>query len=498
MQLLLQAPSIAELASHLFSRRTETTSAKPSRHSRQGELPLSFAQQRLWFLDQLEPGSPLYNIPAAVRLEGTLDVAALERGFTELVRRHESLRTTFVEVGGSPVQKIAPSLSVELPVESLEQHPAAEHEEQVQRLAREESQRPFELTRGPLFRVKLLKLGETQHVLVLTMHHIVSDGWSMGILIREVAALYRAFASGQPASLPELPLQYADYAAWQRQWLQGEKLESQLSYWREQLAGAPQALELPTDKARPPVQSYRGASHPVLLPPALSRAVNALAQREGATPFMVLLAAFQSVLYRYSGQQDISVGSPIAGRTHADTEGLIGFFANTLVLRTRLEGNPSFRELLGRVRQVALGAYAHQDVPFEKLVEELKPQRDLSRSPLFQVMLALRQDPLPDLALPGITSARELAVDTLTSKFELTLSLVDSEQGFTGWLEYNTDLFEPETAARMLGHLRVLLEAATANPELSLSALPLLPEAERQQVLVQWNDTRADYPREAC
>ncbi|HZI06968.1 MAG TPA: AMP-binding protein, partial [Archangium sp.] len=272
LQLLLQGPSIADLASHLFSHRTEDASAKPSRHSRQGELPLSFAQQRLWFLDQLEPGSPLYSIPAAVRLEGTLDVSALERSFAELVRRHESLRTTFVEAGGTAVQKIAPSLSVELPVQSLEQYPAAEHEERVRRLAREESQRPFELARGPLLRVKLLKLGESQHFLVLTMHHIISDGWSMGVLIREVAALYRAFASGQPSPLAELPLQYADYAAWQREWLRGEKLESQLAYWRQQLTGAPQALELPTDKTRPA---------------ALSRAVHALGQREGATPFMV-------------------------------------------------------------------------------------------------------------------------------------------------------------------------------------------------------------------
>ncbi|MBM7114700.1 non-ribosomal peptide synthase/polyketide synthase [Archangium primigenium] len=498
LQLLLQGPTIAELASHLFSNRTRDVNAKPSRRAHTGESPLSFAQQRLWFLDQLEPGSPLYNIPAAVRLEGTLDVSALERAFAELVHRHESLRTTFVEAGGTPVQKIAPSLDITVSVERLAQYPAAEHEARVEHLAREEARRPFDLARGPLLRVKLLQLGETQHVLVLTMHHIISDGWSMGVLIREVAALYRAFASGQPAPLAELPLQYADYAAWQREWLWGETLESQLTYWRQQLAEAPQALELPTDKARPAVQSYRGASQPVRLPADLSRAINTLAQREGATPFMVLLAAFNAVLSRYSGQQDLTVGTPIAGRAHAGTEGLIGFFANTLVLRTRLEGNPSFRELLGRARQTALDAYAHQDVPFEKLVEELKPQRDLSRSPFFQVMLALRQDPLPDLELPGITSTRELAVETLTSKFDLTLSLVDSEQGFTGSLEYNTDLFEQATAARLVGHLQVLLEAATASPELSLSALPLLSAPERQQVLVDWNATQADYAQDAC
>ncbi|HEX8821925.1 MAG TPA: condensation domain-containing protein, partial [Archangium sp.] len=470
--------------------------------ARTDQLPLSFAQQRLWFLEQLEPGLPTYHIPLAMRLEGTLDASALEHSVQELVRRHESLRTTFRSTGTEAVQVIHSNASLSLPLVDLSTLPQSQQEGEVRRLAEEEAQRAFDLIHGPLLRVKLLKLADTQHVLLLTMHHIVSDGWSMGVLLKEVAALYQAFASGQPSPLPELPVQYADYAAWQRGWLQGEVLERQVRYWKQQLTDAPPALELPTDKPRPAVQTFRGAQQSLQLPRELSESFLALCQREGVTPFMGLLAAFQAVLSRYSDQQDISVGSPIAGRTHADTEGLIGFFVNTLVLRTRLEGNPSFRELLGRVRQTTLGAYAHQDLPFEKLVEELKPQRSLSHPPLFQVMFAFQNAPLPanseaEGSRPSL-EMRPLEVEGQTAKFDLTLALSQTPEGLLGSLEYNTDLFEPETAARMLGHLRVLLEAATANPELSLSALPLLPEAERQQVLVQWNDTRADYPREAC
>ncbi|HZI02913.1 MAG TPA: condensation domain-containing protein, partial [Archangium sp.] len=443
------------------------------------------------------PGNTTYNLFTAVRMEGTIDVSALEQSFQELVRRHESLRTTFQSTERGPIQVIHPEASLPLPVVELGHVSETEREAEILRLAREESGRSFELIQGPLFRVKLLKLDEDQHVLLMTMHHIVSDGWSMSILIREVAALYLAFAAGEPSPLSEPPVQYADYAAWQREWLRDEALEAQLAYWREQLAHAPQALVLPTDKPRPAVQTYRGALHTVMLPVELSRAVTALSQQEGATPFMVFLAAFQALLSRYSGQQDISVGSPIAGRTHADTEGLIGFFVNTLVLRTRLEGDPTFRELLGRVRQVALGAYAHQDIPFEKLVEELAPQRSLSHSPLFQVMLAFQNTPASRFEQPGLTLST-LAPESQTSLFELTLSLQDTSEGLAATLEYNTDLFEAGTAVRMLEQLRVLLEAATTQPGLPLSALPLLTEAARDQLLVDWNDTRADFPAEAC
>ncbi|HZI03336.1 MAG TPA: condensation domain-containing protein, partial [Archangium sp.] len=378
LRALFEAPTLEALAARIDSTSREGVELPPLRPvARTGELPLSFAQQRLWFLEQLEPGLATYNMAATVQLEGTLDVSALERGFQELARRHESLRTTFRATEKQPVQVIHSEAVLPLPVIDLGELPQAEREAQVRRLAYEEAQRPFDLIRGPMLRLKLLELEDTRHVLLLTMHHIVSDGWSMGILIREVGALYEAFSSGKPSPLPALTLQYADYAAWQRGWLQGEALESQLAYWRQQLAQAPKVLELPTDKPRPPVQSYRGATLTRLMPRTVSDALTALCQREGVTPFMALLAGFQSLLSRYSGQTDVVVGTDIAGRTHADTEGLIGFFINQLVMRGDLSGDPTFRELLGRVRQVALGAYAHQDVPFEKLVEELKPQRDL-------------------------------------------------------------------------------------------------------------------------
>ncbi|HZI02763.1 MAG TPA: condensation domain-containing protein, partial [Archangium sp.] len=403
---------------------------------------------------------------------------------------------------GEPLQVIVPALELPLPVVELGALPAERREAEAHRIANEETQRPFDLVSGPPLRVKLLKLADTQHVLLLTMHHIVSDGWSMGVLVRELAALYQAFSAGQPSPLAALPIQYADYAAWQRGWLRDEVLERQVRYWKEQLSGAPALLELPTDKPRPAVQTFRGAEQSLRLPGELSKAFLALCQREGVTPFMGLLAVFQAMLSRYSGQQDISVGTPIAGRTHADTEGLIGFFVNTLVLRTRLEGNPSFRELLGRVRQSTLGAYAHQDIPFEKLVEELKPQRNLSHPPLFQVMFAFQNAPLP--ALSGAEGARPslqmrpLEVEGQTAKFALTLSMSETPEGLIGSLQYNTDLFEAGTAARMLEHLQVLLRAVTEQPGRPLATLSLHTGAERQRLLVEWNATQVEFPRDAC
>ncbi|REG14198.1 phosphopantetheine binding protein, partial [Archangium gephyra] len=386
---VFEAPTVEALARRVESESGGEAGAQApplKRVPRDGALPLSFAQQRLWFLDQLEPGSAFYNVPAVVKLKGELDVGALERSFEELVRRHEALRTTFRVENGEPVQVISEEPRLAFPVEELSGLPEAEREAEAKRRVEEEALRPFDLARGPLLRTKLLKLGEREHVLVLVMHHIVSDGWSMGLLVRELGGLYEAFSRGKPSPLAELPVQYADYAAWQRQWLSGEVLEEQLGYWRKQLEGAPPALELPTDKPRPAVQSFRGGYRGFQWPRELQDAVKALAKKEGATPFMVLLAAFQTVLARYAGQQDVSVGSPIANRTRAETEGLIGFFVNTLVLRSKLDGDTTFRELLGQVREVTLGAYAHQEVPFEKLVEELRPERDLSRGPLFQVM----------------------------------------------------------------------------------------------------------------
>ncbi|RYZ33185.1 MAG: non-ribosomal peptide synthetase, partial [Myxococcaceae bacterium] len=405
---------------------------------RTGRLPLSFAQQRLFFLDQLEPLNPAYNIPAAVRLEGRLDVEVLERSLDELIRRHESLRTTFHSEQEEVSQRIAPPGGFTLPVEDLRSLPDSEREELAARKSDAEARRPFDLQRGPLLRATLLRTTETSHVLHLTMHHIVSDGWSVGLLIRELSALYTAFAKGLPSPLPALPIQYADFAAWQRQALRGETLEAQLSWWRQELEGVPQSLSLPTDFPRPSVQSFRGSSLRVHVPRALAEAVEALSLREGVTPFMTLLASFQLLLHRYCAQDDFCVGAPIAGRGRSSLEGLIGFFVNTLVHRARFSGNPSFLSHLARVKHSALGAFAHQDVPFEKLVEALQPERDLGRTPLFQVMFTLQPDALPQLALPGLR-VHPLELHSATSKFDLGLSLTRTPDGFVGAFEFSTD-----------------------------------------------------------
>ncbi|NNB93012.1 non-ribosomal peptide synthase/polyketide synthase [Corallococcus exiguus] len=496
LHVVLGGSTLAELAGRLAGARRDSTGPLP-RASREQSLPLSFAQQRLWFLDALEPGGALYNIPAAVRLRGVLDTSALERGFAELIRRHESLRTTLHSEHGLASQFIHSEAHVALARVDLGALAPQEREAEVLRRAYDEALRPFELTRGPLLRTTLLRLSDTEHVLVLCMHHIVSDGGSMGVLVREVASLYAAFRQGLPSPLPPLPVQYADHALWQRQWLRGEELERQLSWWKQQLAGAPAHLDLPTDKPRPSVRDHRGASVPVRVPAATWEMLKALAWQEGVTPFMLLLAAFQVLLHRHSGEEDLSVGAPIAGRSRPETQGLIGFFVNTLVLRTRLEGNPSFRELLQRVRETTLGAFAHQEVPFEKLVEQLRPERDLGRGPLFQVMLVLQPDPLPALSLPGLT-LDPVELESRTAPFDLKLSLAESAQGLAGSLEYATDLFEPATVVRLVGHLRQLLEGVLARPEQRIAELPLLTEAERHQVLVAWNDTRAPLPADTC
>jgi amino acid adenylation domain-containing protein/non-ribosomal peptide synthase protein (TIGR01720 family) len=470
-------------------------------------LPLSYAQQRLWFLDQLEPGSPLYNIPVAMRLAGALNVAALERSLNEIVRRHESLRTTFATQGDQPVQIIAPSLALPVSLADLCQLPASEREAEALRLAMEEAQRPFDLTRGPLIRARLLRLAGDDHVALLTLHHIVADGWSADILVREMTALYQAFSTGKacPATagsaegplLPGLPLQYADFAAWQRAWLDGDVLESQLEYWKKQLGGELPALELPADRPRPAVQTYRGAHYSFTLPPDLPPKIKALARQEEATLFMAALAAFQTLLHRYTGQDDIYVGTPIANRTRAEIENIIGFFVNTLVLRGDLSGEPTFRELLRRARETALGAYAHQDVPFEMLVDALQPRRNLSRTPLFQVMFVLQNARRQKLELPGLTLS-QLSSDTGAATFDLTLTLEDASEELRGVIEYNTDLFDEATIARMAGHFQVLLESAAANPDQPISTLPMLTGAERRQLLVEWNNTRADFPADLC
>src|SRR5688572_27833418 len=369
---------------------------------RGGRLPLSFAQERLWSSDRLEPGRAVYNMSMVWRLGGALDEAALKRSLSEIVLRHEALRTVFAEADGSPVQVVAPFGAFALPVEDLSGLSEADREAAVRRRAREEAVRPFDLSAGPLFRAALLRLGEEEHVLLLSMHHIVSDGWSVGVLFRELSALYEAYREGGESPLSELPVQYADYAVWQREQLEGEVLDRQLAYWRERLADAPALLELPTDRPRPAGQTYRGATVPVELSPELLERLQALGRSEGATRYRTLPAAFQVLLSRYSGSADIVVGTSIAGRTRKEVEELIGFFVNTLVLRTDLSGDPSFREVLRRAREVTLGAYAHQEMPFEKLVAELQPERSLSHSPLFQVMFELQKAQGEGDALPGL------------------------------------------------------------------------------------------------
>ncbi|NBD14538.1 non-ribosomal peptide synthetase, partial [Corallococcus silvisoli] len=491
---LFEAPTVAALAQRIDSEPSSTASALPRIPAvRATTAPLSFAQQRLWFLDQLTPGDASYNIPTALRLTGHVDVESLRRAFETLVARHEALRTTFREHQGHALQNIHPAEPWTLPLVDLSALPEAQREAEARRRVAEDARQPFHLENGPLLRTALVRLAAEEHLLLVTMHHIVSDGWSMGVLVRELVGLYEAFSAGHPPSLAPLPIQYADFSAWQRQWLQGEALETQLGYWKHQLAGAPSALELLTDHPRPALQSYAGASLAVHLPRTLADSLKALAGREGATPFMVLLAAFQVLLSRYSGQDDISVGSPIAGRTQAETEGLIGFFVNTLVLRTRMTAETSFRELLAQVRGTTLAAYEHQHLPFEKLVEAVQPVRDPSRSPLFQVMFVLQNAPTEALRVPGLTF-QQAAAEAHSAKFDLTLTLQDSPEGFVGWLEYNTALFERDTVARMAGHLRTLLEAVAATPEQSVSALPLMSGEERQRLLVDWNDTAVASP----
>lgn len=461
-----------------------------------GDLPLSFAQQRVWFFDQLDPGSATYHISSAVRLSGLLNVDALRRAFSEVVRRHEVLRTSFPTTANEPVQRIAAPEALDLPlIDLFELMPGASVEErrkEASRIADEEAQLPFDLTSGSLFRVILLRVADQEHVVSMTMHHIISDGWSIGVLIREVAALYEAFAKGADSPLPELEIQYADYALWQRDWLRGEVLERELKYWREQLAGAPPVLELPTDHVRPAVQTYRGAIESFTVNSDLTEKLKELSRAEGATLFMTLLAIFKTLLYRYSEQTSVVVGTPIAGRTQVELEGLIGLFINTLVLRTEVEAKLSFRELLRRVKEVALAAYAHQDVPFERLVEEIEPQRSLSHSPLFQVMMSFQNVSMDVPEMAGLQLTM-LQSENTSAKFDLTLAMSETEDGLSGIIEYNTDLFEAETVKQLAGHFGQLLRSTIEDPQQRVGELRMLSAREEQQLLVEWNDTEAEH-----
>jgi amino acid adenylation domain-containing protein len=501
---IFDAPTIAALAAHLEERHASTL---PSRNDltpirlldRTGarEFPLSFAQQRLWFIDRITLDSTFYNIPQALSLSGRLDVPTLERSLNEIVRRHEALRTSFAESGGQAVQIVNDATALTVPLADLSGLPEADREREALRLAVEEGHRPFDLSVAPLMRAALIRLGDEEHVLLVTTHHIVSDGWSAGIFLRELSALYEAFLRGEPSPLAELPVQYADFAVWQREWLQGEVLEEQLDYWKQRLGGELPVLKLPTDRPRPPALSYKGAEQTLELSAELTGRLKSLSRSEGATLFMTLLATFDALLHRYTGQEDIVVGTPIAGRNRREVEGLIGFFVNTLVMRAGLAGAPTFRELLGRVREATLGAYAHQEVPFEKLVEELHPERDMSRNPLFQVMFALQNAPLEDFTLPGLR-LDTVDVSNDMTRFDLEFHLWEHDGALAGTLIYNTDLFDAPTVAQMTGHFRNLLEGIVAEPDTRVSQLPLLSEAEGRQLLYEWNDTRREYPRDSC
>lgn len=458
--------------------------------------PLSYYQQGLWVLSQLMPDTSLYHIPKAMRFTGNLDVEALQRTLDCIVERHEALRTSFATTDDAPVQIVSDRLTIDLPLLDLQHLPEAEQEPETQRILGEEGRRLFDLSRGPLFRALLLRLHEQEHILIVTAHHIVTDGWSVGVLHHELMAVYEAFADGKPSPLPDLPVQYPDYAYWHRQWFQGEVYESQLEYWKNQFKTAPPVLELPTDHARPSVQAhvaFQGSKQKLSLSKELTRQLKAFCQKEEATLFMVLLAAYQILLHRYTGEEDIVVGSPMANRGLAETEPLIGLFVNALALRTDLSGNPTFCELLARVKDVALGAYANQDLAFETLVKELQPERTLAHNPLFQVMFVLQNEPSPTVELPGLTVSH-VQVDNTVANFDLTLEAVEREGRLDCFIESNADLFDEATITRLLTHYQNLLEGIVANPRQRISDLPLLGDSERRQLLVEWNDTSCTYP----
>jgi amino acid adenylation domain-containing protein/FkbM family methyltransferase len=492
---LFESPTVAGLARQIQSSRFAVPQLPLKPVPRDGELPLSFAQHRLWFIDQLESGAAGYNVATAFRLHGALNSSALERAIGEVIRRHEVLRTCFPSRNGLPVQVITSPGPWALSVHNVSALP--DPEAQAQAMLRDEAARPFELARGPLFRATLLQLADQEHLLLLTMHHIVSDGWSMGVFNRELAALYTAFAKGQPSPLEEPTVQYVDYAAWQRGQLTDMALQSQLDYWKDQLDGVPRLLDLPSDRPRPAVQSYRGRQRTFSLTRELTEQLKALSQKEGCTLFMTLTAVLQVLLWRLSGQERFIVSTAIANRDRPETQGMIGCLINVLLLKAVLGDNPPFRELLGRVRETALGAYAHQDVPFERLVEELAAERDLSFNPLTQVMFVLLSQPIDHLELAGL-QVRPVAVDSTGTPYDITVHMIETAAGLSGFIDYSTDLFDADTIARMVEQFRQLLAAVVQEPSERISRLPMLSETERRHLLTAWNGTEVDYPRDRC
>lgn len=449
-------------------------------------LPLSFAQQRLWFLHQLDSSNPFYNTYVAVRLTGQLNVAAFEQTIGEVIKRHEVLRTIFASRDGQPVQRILSPVPFASSVINLTKLTKGQREAEAQRIAVKEMLLPFDLTRYPLIRTRLFQLKEKEYILLFVMHHIISDSWSTQVLIQETTALYEAFNQRKPSPLSDLPVQYADFAHWQRQRLQGDILRKQLSYWKEQLRGSPSVLELPTDRPRPLIKTSFAAAESIQLSKELSADLKELSQREGVTLFMTLLAAFQTLLHRYAGQDDILVGTPISGRTNIELEGLIGFFVNTLVLRTNFAGNPSFREILQRTRKVCLEAFDHQELPFEKLIQEMQPERNLNRQTLFQNWFQLDDNPIENLEISGMKLS-PFEVDTIATDFDLYLSLSEAMTGLKGVMRYSTDLYNADTIIRMLRHFQMLLEDIIADPDQSISALSITTAAENLHLFSSFN-----------
>jgi amino acid adenylation domain-containing protein len=487
LRALFESPTIVELAERIETIRLSNEGrriAPLARVARDGELPLSFSQQRLWFLHQLDPVSTVYNLPMAARLRGRLDLAALQRSLNEMARRHEVLRTTFQEVDGKPLQIISPL--AEIPLRLVDLSDIREPDREARRLIKNDSRRPFSLAEGPLIRISLMLIAPDEYVLLVNQHHIISDAWSTALLIQEVASLYESFSHGRPAQLPELPLQYADYAHWQQNLLQNGVLASQLSYWKDQLAAVPPVLPLPVDRPRPAAPVFRGARRHFSFAPELSSALANLSRQESVSLFMTLLAGFQTLLSRYTGQQDIIIGSPIAGRNHVELEGLIGFFVNTLVLRTDLSGNPTFQELLKRVRATCLSGYANQDVSFERLIQHLQPERSLNRTPLFQVMMTLQNVPLL-VSKFGDLDWEALEIEDRRMDLDLVMSLMDTADGVVGLIDYSADLFDETTIGRLLDHFQTLLESIVADPAQRIEQLPLMTAVEREQILVEWN-----------
>ncbi|WP_149988572.1 non-ribosomal peptide synthetase, partial [Microcystis aeruginosa] len=495
---LFVAPTIAELSQEIkrLSEGEQLTELAILPRDKAAELPLSFAQTRLWFLAEFESNSSFYNIPLALRLEGNLNSEILIQSLEEICDRHEALRTNFITVDGIPTQVIQ-TRTWTVTVVDLQHLSGSEQAIASQELAQNQAVQPFDLAGEPLIRITLVVLSETEHLLLVCMHHIVSDGWSMGVFIQELTALYNAYIQGLSSPLNPLSIQYGDFTLWQRQWLQGEVLENQLNYWKKQLADAPTFLPLPTDKPRPAVQTFTGVHQEFQLSLELTQKLTELSQQQGVTMFMTLLAVYGVLLYRYTGQSDILIGTPIANRNRREIESLIGFFVNTLVMQTDCSENPSFQELLMRVREMSLGAYAHQDLPFEMLVEALQTERNLSHTPLFQVMFVLQNTALSEIELTGLT-IDSFPLEVEIAKFDLTLSMQNTETGLMGVWEYNTDLFNSETIERMNGHFLTLLEGIITNPSERVSQLPLLTKVEQQQLLIDWNNTEVDYPANKC